>query len=138
MRLFYLLGVFLVATTLFTSCSKSSSATDPVAAMKNALSGGNTRTWKFNKFLLNGNEQTLTAAELAYTKTYKLDGTWLDTDGYTGTFSIGSSVLLKEVTSNSNPPNSTVDYVINSITDTKIDVEYTVNSQTYEFVYVPQ
>jgi len=106
--------------------------------LKNNLCGGNTKIWKFSKFILNGTEQTLNAAELAYTKTYKSDGTWLDSDGYTGTFNIGSSVLLKEITTNSNPPNSTTDFIINSISSNLIDVEYTVNSQTYEYVYVPK
>jgi hypothetical protein len=126
-----------VATFLIFSCSKKDTP-DPVTVMKNALCGSSTKVWKFSKFILNGNEQTLSASALAYTKTYKSNGTWLDSDGYTGTFTIGSSVLLKEVTTNSNPPNSTTDFVINSITETKIDIEYTVNSQTYEYVYVPQ
>jgi len=127
----------MVFIMMFTSCSKSSSS-DPIANMKFNLTGGGVQTWKLSKFILNGNAQTLTTAELAYTRTYKSDGTWLDSDGYNGTFSIGSLVLLKEVTTNSNPPNSTIDYVINSISGTSIDVEYTSNSQTYEFVYVPK
>jgi len=138
MRLFYLLGILMISFTMFfMSCSKSSTP-DPITVLKNNLCGGNTKTWKFSKFILNGTEQTLNAAELAYTKTYKSDGTWLDSDGYTGTFNIGSSVLLKEITTNSNPPNSTTDFVIKSISSNLIDVEYTVNSQTYEYVYVPK
>jgi len=137
MKIFYFLGIMMVSITMFTSCSKSSSS-DPIANMKFNLTGGGVQTWKLSKFLLNGNAQTLTTAELAYTKTYKSDGTWLDSDGYNGTFSIGSLVLMKEITTNSNPPNSTIDYVINSISGNSIDVEYTSNSQTYEFVYVPK
>jgi len=137
MRIFNFLGIMMVFIMMFTSCSKSSSS-DPIANMKFNLTGGGVQTWKLSKFILNGNAQTLTTAELAYTRTYKSDGTWLDSDGYNGTFSIGSLVLLKEVTTNSNPPNSTIDYVINSISGTSIDVEYTSNSQTYEFVYVPK
>jgi hypothetical protein len=131
----FLVAICIVIT--ISSCSKSSTP-DPITVLKNNLCGGNTKTWKFGKFILNGTEQTLNAAELAYTKTYKSDGTWLDSDGYTGTFNIGSSVLLKEITTNSNPPNSTTDFVINSISSNLIDVEYTVNSQTYEYVYVPK
>jgi hypothetical protein len=83
----------------------------------------------------NDQAQTLTPGQLIYTKTYKKDNTWEDSDGYKGTYSLSSDKLLKEITTNSSGGSLAIDYTIVKITVESLTVEYTFNQDKYKFVY---
>ena len=115
------------------SCKKKKE-TDPITEVKTTLSANSIKDWRLSKLYINGNSQVLTSGQLVYKKTYKIDGTWLDTDGYSGTYSIESPLLLKEVTTVGGT--GTISYKINFLTSASLDIEYTYSNQTYRFVYV--
>jgi hypothetical protein len=118
---------------LFFSCSKKDDniQEDP----KVYISNNNAKSWKLTKIFVNGSLQNLTVAQLLFTKTYKSDNTWQDSDGYSGTYSIVNPQLFKEITINASGGNTTIDYKINSLNQLTLDIEYTFNQQTYRFVY---
>lgn len=99
------------------------------------LSNNSTRTWKLEMLYKNDQVQTLTPGQLIYTKTYKKDNTWEDSDGYKGTYTLPTEKLLKEITTNSSGGTLTIDYTIIKITVESLTVEYTFNQDKYKFVY---
>lgn len=99
------------------------------------LSNNSTRTWKLEMLYKNDQAQTLTPGQLIYTKTYKKDNTWEDSDGYKGTYTLPTEKLLKEITTNSSGGSLTIDYTIIKITVESLTVEYTFNQDKYKFVY---
>jgi hypothetical protein len=118
---------------LFFSCSKKED--NFLDTAKEYISNNNAKSWKLTKIFVNGSLQNLTGAQRLFTKTYKSDNTWQDSDGYSGTYSIVSLQLFKEITINASGGNTTIDYKINSLNQSTLDIEYTFNQQTYRFVY---
>jgi hypothetical protein len=116
----------------FISCSKKDNP-NTVKYVKTQLTANKTKTWLLKAFFVNGQSQTLTPAQSAYTKTYNYDETWVDSDGYKGTFSILTVISIKEVTSNAIAGSSTIQYDIVSINDTRLTIEYTFNQVKYRF-----
>jgi len=103
--------------------------------VESTLSNSSSRTWKLEMLYKNDQAQTLTPGQLIYTKTYKKDKTWEDSDGYKGTFTLPNDKLLKEVTTNSTGAPLTIEYTIVKITVESLTVEYTFNQDKYKFVY---
>lgn len=103
--------------------------------IESTLSNNSSRTWKLEKLYKNDQAQTLTPGQLIYTKTYKKDRTWEDSDGYKGTFTLPTDKLLKEVTTNSTGAPLTIEYTIVNVTTESLTVEYTFNQDKYKFVY---
>jgi hypothetical protein len=103
--------------------------------VESTLSNNSTRTWKLDMLYKNDQAQTLTPAQLIYTKTYKKDNTWEDSDGYKGTFTLPTDKSLKEITTNSTGAPLTIEYTIVKITVESLVVEYTFNQDKYKFVY---
>lgn len=128
---------FFVAILLISfSCNKQEvSAGDSVDSVKTRLNNGLSKTWQLTKMYSNGVEQTLTAGQSRYTKTFKYDNTWFDSDGYIGTYTISSLSALQEITTNASGGNRTINYTIKSSTVVGLDVEYTLGSTTYRLVY---
>ena len=129
-----LLFSFLSCLTIFCSCSKKDNP-NTVKYVKTQLTANKTKTWLLKAVFVNGQSQTLTAAQSAYTKTYNSDETWLDSDGYKGTFSILTVTSIKEVTSNTVAGVSTIQYNILTINGSKLVVEYTFNQVKYRFEF---
>ena len=84
---------------------------------------------------MNNAAQPLTPAQAIYTKTYKNDYTWKDSDGYSGTFTVPSTKELQEVTANAQGGPLTITYTIVEFTSTELTIEYTYNQGTYKFVF---
>lgn len=103
--------------------------------VKTQLTANKTKTWLLKAVFVNGQSQTLTTAQSAYTKTYNSDETWLDSDGYKGTFSIMAVTSFKEITSNAITGASTIQYDIVTINGSKLVVEYTFNQVKYRFEF---
>ena len=118
------------ASLFFLSCVKQN------LLVESTLSNNSSRTWKLEMFLKNDNAQSLTPGQLIYTKTYKKDNTWEDSDGYKGTYSVITEKQLQEVTKNASGGGlSTIDYTIVKITTESLTVEYTFNQDKYKFIY---
>jgi hypothetical protein len=131
MKPFLFLFFFIVGLS---SCSKKENP-NTVKYVKTQLTANKTKTWRLKAVIVNGQSQTLTAAQSAYTKTYNSDETWLDSDGYKGTFSILTVTSLKVVTSNAIAGTSTIQYDILTIDGTRLIVEYTFNQVKYKFEF---
>ncbi len=99
------------------------------------LTNKSSRTWKLKELYINESRQTLTPAQRIYTKTYKTDYTWLDSDGYNGTFTIDGKSSLHETTENTTGGPLTIDYSITNIQTNYFSIEYTINQDKYKFVY---
>lgn len=99
------------------------------------LTNKSSRTWKLKELYINESRQTLTPAQRIYTKTYKNDYTWLDSDGYNGTFTVDGKSALHETTENTTGGPSSIDYSITNIQTTYFSIEYTLNQDKYRFVY---
>ena len=99
-----------------------------VDTVKSNLNNGLTKTWTLSKLYVNGTQTTLTAGQARYTKTYKADNTWLDSDGYLGTYALTNPQSLSEITTNYPGGARTITYAIKASTATSLDVEYTQGS----------
>jgi hypothetical protein len=131
MKPFLFLFFFIVGLS---SCSKKENP-NTVKYVKTQLTANKTKTWRLKAVIVNGQSQTLTAAQSAYTKTYNSDETWIDSDGYKGTFSILTVTSLKVVTSNAIAGTSTIQYDILTIDGTRLIVEYTFNQVKYKYEF---
>jgi len=126
----YFFTLFLICAV--SACKKSS---DPIAQLKSSLTANSSRAWKLKKIFINGTEQSLTSGQLLYNKTYDMDGSWRDTDGYSGKYEFVSTTLMRETTTVGG--SYSTDFKINSLKDNVLDIEYSFNQQTYRFVYAP-
>ena len=99
------------------------------------LTNKSSRTWKLKDLYINDAKQSLTPAQKIYTKTYKTDYTWLDSDGYDGTFTIDGKTALHETTANATGGPLTIDYTITNIQTSYFSIEYTLNQQKFKFVF---
>ncbi len=130
----YVITSFLVLF-LF-SCKKDGSGEATVDTIKSNLNNGLTKTWNLSKLYVNGTQMTLTPGQARYTKTYKVDNTWLDSDGYLGTYSVASVQSISEITTNASGGSRTIVYTVKACNSTQLDVEYTLASTTYRLVFV--
>jgi hypothetical protein len=121
---------------LFLSCKKEGSVNATVDTVKATLTNDLSKTWSLNKLYVNGTQTTLTAGQARYTKTFKVDNTWLDSDGYLGTYSLPNPQAISEVTTNQLGGAQTIVYKINSCTTTQLDVEYTQGTTVYRLVFI--
>jgi hypothetical protein len=120
---------------LFLSCKKQENSIETVETVKATLTNSLSKTWTLSKLYVNGTQTTLTAGQARYTKTLKVNNTWLDSDGYLGTFSLPNPQAITEVTTNQPGGSQTITYKINSCTTTQLDVEYTQASTVYRLVF---
>jgi hypothetical protein len=131
-KIFLFIGLGL----LFSSCKKEGGENATVDTVKAALTNNLSKTWTLNKLYVNGTQTTLTAGQARYTKTFKVDNTWLDSDGYLGTYSLPNPQAISEVTTNQLGGAQTIVYKINSCTTTQLDVEYTQGTTVYRLVFI--
>jgi len=126
-----LLSIFLsiVLYCSFLGCTK-----DEVLVAE-YLTNRSSKTWNLKSLYINDAKQTLTPAQRIYTKTYKTDFTWVDSDGYNGTFTVEGKTALHETTENATGGPVTIDYSITNIQTTYFSIEYTLNQDKYKFVY---
>ena len=128
--------IFISIALILSSCNgKKDTSSDTVSGVKAQLNSGSNKTWTISQYYLNGSLQTLTPGQSRYTKTYKYNNTWIDSDGYSGTYTLNNTTSLSEATTNAGSANRTVNYKINTISTTALDVEYTEGTTTYRFVY---
>jgi len=103
-RFFMRLLALFIVTSFIVSCAKQEVVSD-LDFQKNLLAGSgsyqNTKhTWKIDSLSQNGVVLNLSAAQKRYTKTFNRDGSYLDSDGITGVWSMPSTKDLTIVSKN--------------------------------------
>ncbi len=127
---------------ILTGCSKTDA---PVISQQqqdvNYLVGIGNKVWHLKQVYIQTVPQTLTDAQMKYTKTYTLDptspfaGSFTDSDGFTGTWKLNASRELKETIINNPAGSIQILWDVNDITDGKLDIQYTQNLKTVRHVY---
>lgn len=132
---------------LLNGCSKSTVVAETAEAkIARLLTGEGNRFWHLNKVYVNTVPQTLTDAQMKYTKTYTADpsnadpanpkkGTFVNSDGYAGKWTLLNATQLYETYTNNPSGPVAVTYIINEITANTLDIEYTANMKTVREVY---
>jgi hypothetical protein len=131
----YFLPIFLIVTVALSGCGKDVSIFSSPRVVAGGLTNYGTRTWRLKALFINNAAQVLTPAQTLYTKTYKNDYTWKDSDGYNGTFTVPNTKEIQEVTTNAQGGPLTITYTIVDFTSAELTVEYSYNQATYKFVY---
>jgi hypothetical protein len=85
-----------IAFLFLNSCKKKSEKTvNPTSA--ELLNSNNLKKWQIDKIYLNDTLISLTTEQLNYTRTYKADSTFYDSDGMSGRYILNSAGnVLKE------------------------------------------
>ncbi len=132
---------------LINGCSKTTEVVEtPEAKVARLLTGEGNRYWHLNKVYVNTVLQPLTDAQMKYTKTYTADpgntdpanakkGTFVNSDGYTGKWTLLNATQLYETYTNNPSGPVAVTYIINEISANTLDIEYTANMKTVREVY---
>jgi hypothetical protein len=142
-----IVSIFLVALIL-AGCGKTTETPETKEAMvARLLTGNGNRYWRLSKVYVNDAPVVLTDAQMKFTKTYTLNaglldpssldinGTFVNSDGYKGTWAItNSSKLYEKITNNPAGPVAS-EYKINAISDNSLDIEATANLKTVREVY---
>lgn len=137
----------LISILLFVGCSKDSGTTEtPETRVARLLTNNGNKVWHLNKVYENTIEVTLTDMQKQYTKTFTADpgnidplsakkGTFTDGSGNTGEWTLlNASQIYVKIANNPAGPVA-ITYVINVISDTVLDIEYTANMKTVREVY---
>jgi len=138
-----LTGIFLI-----TGCTKSSEVVETrEEKVVRLLTGTGNKYWHLKEVYVNSVKQTLTDAQLKFTKTYTIDptntdplryrGFFVNSDGFNGTWKlIGSGDALYETITNNPAGPIVIPYLsFNELTADRMDVEYTLNMKTQREVY---
>ncbi len=104
MKIFKYIFTVFVLLSLY-ACAKEAIITDS-DFQKNLLAGtGNyqntSHVWKFDSLIISGTPVKLSTIEKSYTKTFNRLGSYIDSDGYAGTWDMSSSNKLDITTTNS-------------------------------------
>jgi hypothetical protein len=130
-------ALLLACIAFFTlpSCEKEKNTAPTVETVKSALTNGLTKTWTLSKLYVNGTQQTLTAGQARFTKTFKTNNSWLDSDGNIGTYTLPTTTTIQEITTNLSSGTRTINYTIKECSTGVLDVEYAIASTTYRLVF---
>jgi hypothetical protein len=130
----YLILILLLITVI--ACKKDGGVNASVDTVKATLTNDLSKTWTLSKLYVNGTLTTLTPGQARYTKTYKVDNTWLDSDGYVGTYNLPNPQALSETTTNLPGGSQSISYKVNLCTTTQLDVEYTQGTTVYRLLFI--
>ena len=142
MKLTLQLFTFVFCAALFAGCSKTNEVTiTREQQVVNYLTGNGNKVWRLTNIFVNSVEQTLTSDQLKYTKTYSISptqtlaGTFTNTDGNKGKWALNGPISLIEIIQNNPAGPVQISYIINGITENKLDIEYTANFKTVRELY---
>jgi hypothetical protein len=127
----------LIVTVLFifiSSCKKNDSLSKSISTYQQIITGGSIKTWTLNKLFVNDTESILTPGQARFTKTFRVNNTWIDSDGHSGTFIIAS---MQRITETTIVPAQTekIEYTIRNIENNKLELEYTLANIKYTLVF---
>ena len=140
MKVFKYLTTVLVVL-LFFSCAKETIITDS-DFQKNILAGtGNyqntSHVWKLDSLIISGAAVKLTNIEKNYTKTFNRIGSYIDSDGYAGTWEMTSSNKLDIITTNSLTNIKTKSsYDIVTLNAAQLQIKITGTKGVYQYFFI--
>lgn len=126
---------FITTLSLLISCKKEFSKAATIESVKATLTNGLTKKWELSEFYIDGVEQSLTSGQSRYSKTYKINDTWFDSDGNIGTYIFTSPSTFTEITTNYFSGSRTLLYTIKECSITTLDIEYSISSVTYRLIF---
>jgi len=92
---FYLLSSSLLSLS---SCGKDKDPEPTIPTAIELMAGSNSKTWGIEKLYINDTLIALDADQLRYTKTYRRDSTYVDSDGLSGRWNLSNNnVNLTEI-----------------------------------------
>jgi hypothetical protein len=124
----------LISTILFMGCSGSKEVPETRdERIVRYLTGAGNKVWRLKEVWVNQVQQTLTDYQMKYTKTYTSNpsnadplniktGTFVNSDGFSGKWTLDGTDLKENYLNNPNGP-LPARYAINTITETKLDIE---------------
>jgi hypothetical protein len=136
LRIKKIINLLFTFSILLIACNKKDGK-GTIPYVTNQLTDKSSKIWHLKALFINGQNQTLTNAQSIYTKTYKTDGTWLDSDGYKGIYTVVTVASLKETTTNNLTGNSSIQLDILSISSQGLTLEYSQNQIKYKLEFVP-
>jgi hypothetical protein len=82
--------------SIFTACKKNNN-NDPQASKFELLTAKGAKTWQIEQLSVNDTLIALTPQQLQYTRTYKSDSTFVDSDGISGKYRfLNGDIMLYE------------------------------------------
>jgi hypothetical protein len=118
---------FVLALAFFSACTKTETppAETPKTSIEN-LAGTTAKVWGISELYINDTLFPLDNVQLQYTKTYKKDNSFEDSDGLKGTFTLSNDgkTLVETTTVGGAGVNT---FTVNSLTASKLDVKLTSN-----------
>ncbi|MFZ9695372.1 MAG: hypothetical protein ACO3AY_05820 [Chitinophagaceae bacterium] len=126
---------FITTLSFLISCKKEFSKAATIDSVKATLTNGLTKKWELAKFYIDGVEQSLTTGQSRYSKIYKINDTWLDSDGSIGSYNFTSPSTFTEITTNYFSGSRTLLYTIKECSITTLDVEYSISAVTYRLIF---
>jgi hypothetical protein len=150
MKLFFKGSIFKIATLLGglflvilqVSCSKEVAVSD--LDFQRHLIGGtgsfqNTfKIWKLDSISMDGKVLPITANQKKYTKKFFHSGTYLDSDGFAGTWELSEINTLKHITSGTTAtsPKITSTYEIIEVNSAQLSVKLLNTTPKYEYFFI--
>lgn len=96
----------------------------------------NSIKWKLSALSIAGVSQRLTSSQSSYQKQYSSDGTFSDSDGLTGTWSIPvTDSLVENYTNFSSNVSVRQGYLINALSNSQMILTYNVNGNAITTTY---
>ena len=129
----------LVSVLLIASCTKPyEPAPTPIEKTSLLLTGsvGNSNIWKLRDILVDNVSQPMSVPLSIFNKTYKRDGTFIDSDGNIGKWNMVQTDSLFEKVTNC-PPTAVAaqGYHISHLTSSELVLDYFVNTHKVSTIY---
>lgn len=133
MRKYFFIPCLFFVLSLLNACSKQSDTNGVASSM---LVGGGHKTWNLSHYLINGLRQTSNAGLAAYSLTFGADGSFQNSDGLLGNWTMNTINGKTKITVKIN--NSAVGqtdlqliYDVASIGSELLIISYSSNNQLY-------
>jgi hypothetical protein len=118
----------------FNSCRDDEPEPQPKSQVE-LFAGSSSKTWGIEELYVNDTMIELSADQLLYTKTYKRDNSFVDNDGFQGTWllDIGGSTLREDITIGGT---GSLTYKIEALTESSLHLRLTNDgTQTLNTLY---
>jgi hypothetical protein len=131
----------LLSSFLFFACAKEVPVDD--IDFQRQLVGGTgsyddtKKTWKLDSLAIDGKAFALTSNQKKYTKTFNHDGTYSDSDGYSGSWEIATIDNLTHVTSGATVGTKiTTKFQISEVNAAQFNMKLLNTTSKYEYFFV--
>ena len=133
-------GLFLLLLQI--GCSKEVAVSD-LDFQRNLVSGTGSfqntfKIWKLDSISVEGKALALTSNQKKYTKKFYHSGSYIDSDGFAGTWEIGEINALKHITSGTlaTSPKITSSYEIIEVNSAQLNLKLLNTTPKYEYFFI--